>query len=391
MNESYDVIVCGAGPAGASAAVKLAGAGAKTLLIDRSTFPRDKLCGGALTEKSMRLLERVFGDTPEDLEAAGAVDGKNRDYAIRHLDEDVITGRLAYPLHFANRRTLDNRLFEHALAAGAKARQGDPVRTCDAASGTVETGSGRKFTGRWVIGADGAASTVRRAAPADRDRWRAGMATGVEAVVEPQMFPEPQKIPVLHLGFINAGYGWVFPTGHGVVTGVCGLNRLNDDFMGRFRDYLEFLGVSARVEPSAHILPYGEFLKRPVHGRVLLAGDAAGFADCLLGEGIYYALRSGEAAASAVLAAENGGPPVEEGYPRELEKDVLAELRATKILRRVLFRHQNKMRPRWPLVPLMRMLGDRLAEMVQGERSFRWGVKRDLGGRSQSAANMDSG
>lgn len=380
MIQSYDAIICGAGPAGSAAARVLAGEGARVLILDRAEFPREKLCGGVLTKKSMLLIERIFGDRPEDLEAAGAVDAKAFEYAIRHFNEDMVAGRLDYPLHFAKRRVFDNRLLEQALAAGAEGRFGDGAADCEASDGLVRSCSGRNYAGRYIVGADGAASVIRRRVPLDKERWRENMATGIEAYIPGDMFPNPPEIPILNFGVINSGYGWVFPTGRGMVTGICGLTRRNRDFMACFRGYLKFLGLDEAVKASAHILPFGSFLEKPVHERVLLAGDAAGFTDCLLGEGIYYAMRSGEAAARAILRAMSGGPPVSRGYPEELAADVLGEIKATWIWRKVLFGHQKNMRPRWPLVPLMRAFRKRLSEMVQGDRSFKSGARRDLTG-----------
>jgi flavin-dependent dehydrogenase len=126
------------------------------------------------------------------------------------------------------------------------------------------------------------------------------------------------------------------------------------------------------------MLPYGNYLTRPWEGRALLAGDAAGYADCLLGEGLYYAMRSGEAAGHAILAAMDRGVDVGQEYARRLKTDVLDEIRATERWRRLLFGYQNNMRPLWPVTPLLRVFGDTLAAMVQGERSFSWGRRRDI-------------
>jgi flavin-dependent dehydrogenase len=348
------------------------------LLLDRSAFPRDKLCGGALTHKSMLLLERVFGESPQSLQAAGAVDTLARDYSIRHMYEELISGRLEYPLHFAKRAAFDNRLLEHALQAGAEGEFGEWAATCDPETGVLATRSGRTYQGRFIIGADGAASIVRRAMPRFRERWRSRMATGLETVIAADCFKRVPSVPILHFGFVDHGYAWVFPTNRGVVTGLCGLNSHNNNFLCCLKRYLEFLGVAEDVKPQAHILPYGNYLERPVQDRALLAGDAAGYADCLLGEGLYYAMRSGEAAAHAILKALNGEEDIAKEYPRKLKTDVLDEIKATERWRKLLFGYQRNMRPSWPVRPLLRMFGDQLAAMVQGERSFRWGRRRDI-------------
>jgi len=378
MSEIYDAVICGAGPAGATTARILAGAGTRVLLVDRSAFPRHKLCGGVLTHKSMLLLSRVFGVDSGDLLSSGAVDARASEYSIRHKHEELVGGSLDYPLHFANRLELDQRLLDLALAAGAQALLGESAERCDPMAGTLATKSGRMLKGRYVVGADGAASVVRRSMPEQQRRWRKSVATGIEVVIADDGGVWVPDRPVLHFGFVDQGYGWIFPTGHGVVVGLCGLNSHNNNFLKCFDDYVRFLQAPLVDKPLAHMLPYGNYLTRPWEGRALLAGDAAGYADCLLGEGLYYAMRSGEAAGHAILAAMDRGVDVGQEYARRLKIDVLDEIRATERWRRLLFVYQNNMRPLWPVTPLLRVFGDTLAAMVQGERSFSWGRRRDI-------------
>lgn len=375
----YDAIIVGAGPAGSAAARVLAGAGASVLVLDRSEFPRDKLCGGAMTEKTMRLLARVFGLGREALAESGALVSVFHEFSINHLSEVLIQRELEYPLHFADRRLLDDQLLRLAGEAGAELRPGQGARACDVVAATVETESGEELRGRFLIGADGAAGVVRREFPHDKDYWRRYMAMGVEAVIENERFPQPPSMPVLHYGAVSCGYGWVFPHPERTVTGVCGLMRKNPDIKRRFHDYLEFLGVSGsnEVRPGAHMLPYGCFLERHAHGGTLLAGDAAGFVECLLGEGIYYALRSGEAAGHAVLQGLRGGS-AGKAYMEGLKRDVLRELKATRAWRHFLYRYQKNMRPRPPVPTLLRLFSGPLVDMVQGRRSFFFGLGRDL-------------
>ena len=94
----YDVIIAGAGPAGTAAAVVLARAGARVLALDRAEFPRDKLCAGLLTWKTVRTIERVFARSPEALKVSGVINFESSRYRIRHLGQELSCESLVYPL-----------------------------------------------------------------------------------------------------------------------------------------------------------------------------------------------------------------------------------------------------------------------------------------------------
>ena len=374
MTKHYDAIICGGGPAGSAAALALARSGVSVAVLDRAHFPRQKLCGGLLTWKSVRLLDQVFGETPDSLARAGAVVGSADRYAIRTLSAPLAQGGLPFPFHFVDRPTFDKILLEKAVNAGAELFEGVVIDCVDSKNGVVYTKDDTVINAEWVIGADGANSVVRRSfRQLDRIRMRKLMAPALEVALDAADFPRPVDAPELYVGFLEAGYGWVFPHGNQVVAGICGLRRKRENFFDLFREYLESLGVDPAGTPEVrgHPLPYGNYVQDPAYGRALLAGDAGGFVEPLFGEGIFFALCTGWYAGRAVAGALGAGTSPGPVYARRLHRQIIPEMRGSDRLRWFLFRAVQ-----WggirSLGLFVNSAAGPLAEMVHGMRSYRW-------------------
>ncbi|MUM77542.1 geranylgeranyl reductase family protein [Pseudodesulfovibrio sp. F-1] len=375
----HDVIICGCGPAGATAGLALARSGRSVLMLDKTDFPRPKLCGGLLTWKTARLVETVFGETMADLTAAGIVTNASDRFVIRSSRGVLAQGALLHPFHFADRARFDARLLEHAQRAGAQIKTKSRVTACDPGKAGDDThparvtlADGTVLEADTLIGADGANSVVRNSFPGiDKARFARNMAPAIEVALAPSALPEPVDCPQLHVGLLEAGYGWVFPAGESVLVGICGLRRNNVNFSSLFRDFIDYLKIDPAVVPPlrGHPLPYGNALDDPTCGRALLAGDAGGFVEPLFGEGIFYALCTGLYAGQAV--AEASGRASSPLYIDRLRRDILPELRWSDRLRWLLFRSMQLAGPR-SLGLFVNSGPSRLAEMVHGLRSFAW-------------------
>jgi geranylgeranyl reductase family protein len=385
MPYDYDVVVAGCGPAGSVCGRFLAASGLRVLALDRCEFPRDKLCGGLLTWKSMQLLERLTGLTANDLIQTGIVDHTTPDYLIRYRAKPLLCGRTEYPFHLVKRRVLDAFLLDLARKAGlavALGRTVTAVNATDAQGAAVSLDDGRVLRSRWVVGADGVNSLTRRSFPLPASDWRHNLAQGVELHIPRALL---RSLPgthedlargraVLYAGFLRAGYAWVFPNSDCVAVGLGGLIRSNGNaFKTILKQFLHFLGLPEEMadQARAHPIPYGNYLRRPAHGRMLLCGDAAGLVEPFFGEGIYYAMRSGELAARAVLAHADAPPAAARTYIDALEAHVFREFDASKRLRALLYSFVRL----GLIVPLAAFLGfggNRLLEMVHGRRSFRF-------------------
>ena len=373
-----DVIIAGAGPAGSVAALVLARRGFSVTVLDRAPFPRPKLCGGLLTWKSMRLLERLGVGAPDTLIRDGIVDTVTDGFALYHGGRLLTRGRLAYPFHLVRRDVLDAHLLDLAREAGALSLHDHEITHCSC-DGLLRTRQG-EFRGRYVIGADGVNSVTRKCLALPRTQWHKNLAAAMEVTVPRHVLPRSADVPELHAGFLPTGYGWVFPNSSGTVLGICGLRRRSENFRSLFKTFLRYLdihdpeGFLREHPPAGHAIPYGNALDNPAHESILLAGDAGGYADPLLGEGIFYALLTGryagETLADALETGEDPGP----AYGERIQRFVMPEIRGAGRLRWLLF-GLNKIAPA-NLGRYFRMRGHALAEMVHGMRSYDWGRKK---------------
>ena len=372
MSTSFDVIIAGCGPAGATAGYILARRGVNVAMLDKATFPRKKLCGGLLSWKSIQTLQRFLGLSVQDLKEAGVIDYSSDGYSIYYRDQLLFRDKAPYPFHLIDRAAFDDLLLQRARAAGAEVHLDTPVTGCNSETGVVTTAEGTSILGRWIIGADGALSIIRQAVPLDKRAWRRWMASTIEITVSRERMGRELDHPQVFAGYVKAGYCWAFPNQKNVILGICGLMKGEDNLKAHFLEFLDDFGLKdpSSIPFQGHPLPYGNFLKKPVHENVLLAGDAGGFVEPLFGEGLFYAMRTGYYAAGAVHAALTGGVDLQTAYLSPLKKHIFPELVWSNRLRWLLlhsiriFNHHS----------LRHFIGGRqtqLAEMVHGMRSYR--------------------
>jgi len=210
--QSFDLIVIGAGPAGSAAACWAARHGLSVALLDKAAFPRNKLCGGLFTERSRAYYTEIFG---RDFDLSQAV---TRD-AIEFWHEGAQLARLEDipPLHLTTRVELDDRLFQHAIEAGATDFTGRAIGEIQGTQVTLKDGTA--LEGRVLIGADGVKSMVARSLfGAAFDKDTIGFGLEIEASPKEQT---PADHP-LRIDFAAAtwGYGWSFPKQGSTTVGV---------------------------------------------------------------------------------------------------------------------------------------------------------------------------
>lgn len=283
------VAVLGGGPAGAMAAARLASAGVPTIILDEKPA-WEKPCGGGITYRAYRqypfLLEN---DVPKKTV---------RQATLSEPRGGSVTMRLLHPLLIYARRDLNQFLLGRALRAGAQLEQQRALALDPAGSGwRVRTRAGT-IDADFVVVATGARNTLRNVGT----RWTPGdtmCALGYfvpeeRAGVDIQFFPNFE------------GYVWVFPRCGHLSVGICGKGASSRSARERLHAYMDEHGISrAGATFYAHVIPA---LERPSwrSNRVggphwVAAGDAAGLVDPVTGEGLYYAIRSGDLAAQAVL------------------------------------------------------------------------------------------
>jgi len=308
----FDVVVVGGGPSGASAARRCAERGLRVALVEREKLPRYKPCGGGV---SVKALQAIGVNLPEELV-------ERRVFGFRFVSPrfESVEARLPVPMGVTTlREHFDHFLVHLAQEAGCQLMTGR-VRRVLVGENHVHCmlAGGQEVKGRLVVGADGASGVVARSVGL-RSRWRpleVGVCFEGDVFVPQRQLEEaldPEILQLYYLG-IPFGYGWVFPKRDRLAVGVGGqLAALRGPAAFRlFESFLRLVGrrLGLSLHPSrchGHLLPAGGFRRRVVADRTLLAGDAAGFVDPLTGEGIYYAVRSGQLAGDACTEAVEQG------------------------------------------------------------------------------------
>jgi geranylgeranyl reductase family protein len=307
--ERFDAIVVGAGPAGSVTAYLLARAGAKTLLLDRARFPRDKPCGGGLTVRAVRELPVDPAPVVEDSVDTFELGLDYRRRVERKSSEPLVL--------MTQRRRLDGFLAEQAASAGADFRDGQKVTGISLEENGVRLNGVRAS---FLVGADGANGVTAKALDVGGLRGHGvaleGNSPGRDGFAGRAL---------VQLGSVPGGYAWIFPKGDHVNVGVGGWDHQGP----RLREHLARLCAAYRIDESkltdvrGHRLPMRAPGSRLARGRALLVGDAAGLIDPLSGDGMYEAFVSARLAAKAVL--ENRI----ENYERELDAELTRTLAAS--------------------------------------------------------------
>ncbi len=372
----YDVVVVGAGPAGSAAAISMADLGWRVVLIDKATFPRDKVCGDFLSPRSLKVLE-----------ALGCLDTlrQAQPHAINrsmvHLNGELIsTGPVpqvadlpGYGL-VVRRVVLDEIIFRRAEAAGAEIVEGvEATGLSISADGITVHGRGttgpRSVTGRLAIIADGAHS---RLAPALGLTPTSGKKDPFALRAYYKDVPsDPNTSAIFFDTTYFPGYAWLFPTGDG------GANV----GMGMVMDVSRRYGINLREQfvrwlerdPGLRDLLHGACLDGRIvgwplstyqgtHGnyadRVLVVGDAGRFIDPINGEGIHTALESARIASSVAdeaLATGDLSAASLRTYERRWRSAFDLDLRTSDLMATVA--KNRALLPLWSLI--IRMVAER--------------------------------
>lgn len=314
------MIVVGAGPAGAAAAIDLARGGCAVTVLDKARFPRDKCCGDGLTTGALRRLDELGLDPAsvpswEPIHSCWVRSPSGRIVQFPFPDDGLFGA-------VARRVDLDAAMVDLARSAGAKVNEGHAfvdLRWSDAGV-TVALAGREPMAARYVIAADGMWSGVRRALglnePGYLGEWHAfRQYMKVSGVDREKLWVwfEPEMLP---------GYAWSFPLPGGVANVGFGIRRrpgqATRSMAETWRRLLDVphvravLGDDAGPEAPHRAWPIPARLPTTVlagaGGRVLLVGDAARATDPMTGEGIGQALETGRLAARAVLEAGPWAP-----------------------------------------------------------------------------------
>ncbi len=318
----YDVAIIGAGPAGSTAAKFLAEKDLKIILIDKSKFPRDKPCAGGLPSRVFKRFPYIKNNgLIESYSYGGYALSPSLKYKAEVKQKDPVVGMVL-------RKKFDMSLVQFAVNKGAKLLDGNAVNDLKISDDKVKINldDNTLIESKIVVGADGVWSVVSKKAGLMNSNRPYGMCIFNEYKLDEDEIEDlygKERMCYLHLKFKDIfGYGWVFPKKQHVNIGVGMLlpkkylNEQKRNILDVYKDYFGNLKENKIIPDNLKIgkccggaLPFAP-LDKTYSNRILVVGDAAGFINPLTGEGIYYAMSSGEIAAKVIsnsLEANNSG------------------------------------------------------------------------------------
>jgi menaquinone-9 beta-reductase len=300
---NFDLAVIGGGPAGTSAAITAARAGARVLLLERGKLPRQRVCGEFVSAESIDLLEQLLNSSPLLKHALRIPDAR------LFFDGRAISTSVEPPAASIARLDLDLALWHSAENERVTAKLETRVDTIgDSGPFTLSTSDGT-FAARAIVNAAGRWSNLHASSPLkSNDVSTTGKWLGVKA-----HYSEADPHPSVDLYFFDGGYCGVQPVS--LEGSSSNEGRVNACAMVR-SDVARSLPEVFELHPQLKMRarnwrPLGEPVSTsplifreptPVENGILLAGDAAGFVDPFVGDGISLALRSGALAAHSLLS-----------------------------------------------------------------------------------------
>ncbi len=350
--EEFDVVIIGAGPSGASSAIKLSGSGLKVSIIDRDTFPRDKICGDALSPDILNQLKWIDPELRERLDNAAR---KLECTGVKLFSPDNGSAIIALPEYVETNHgyVMRRKDFDQVLISFLKEKkditfyEGEKVNEVTKSPECIEIVSQkRKIRTKMLIGADGAHSMVTKSLLGRVKIDKKHYAGALRVYYKNVQNLDPQHIELHFQKDILPGYLWVFPlseneanVGIGMLSSTASKKNANlkELLYEAIRNHPNLKDRFADAEPLEKYKGFGLPLggkKIPLSGeRFLVVGDAASVIDPLTGEGVANAIRSGRFAADHVinaLEANDFSATFNKRYDKRLYGAIMNELKVSR-------------------------------------------------------------
>jgi geranylgeranyl reductase family protein len=337
LKRKYDVVIVGAGPAGATLAYELAGAGIGVLVLEKAKLPRYKCCAGGVTAKAAKLSGMNIDEIAEDIIST---------FTVTLAGDSPYQGDSDEPVMYTVRReNFDYALVDRAEKAGADVLQGVEALGIqfDDAGVEILTSAG-SFYSQLIAGADGAESIVLKELGIKRKVDSIVGITSEVFVADRELAKWKSRI-LIDLGGISGGYGWVFPKADHLSTGFACPTKKGKGLKGRYSEFLASLDLGhyrvARSDSS--LLPVCAGKTVVARSRAVLLGDAAGLASPLTGEGIYNAILSAQLAAPAIKKSLEIGKSCLDDYQKSVDKRIIPDMRIARVFSKVLALAPNRL------------------------------------------------
>lgn len=292
-----DVVIIGAGPAGSVCGYLLKKAGKNCLLVDHASFPRDKVCGGGMSPRCWKLLHELIPGIKYEYNSV-------RKFRLMVEDHHRCDIETAIEFRLVKRKTFDAQLLEQYKSVGGEFIKGSFLKFKETADGVVVTlKSGEQIACKYLVGADGSTSSVRHFLTGNNDNGF--------IIVEQYVEKSPDN--ALEVGVSRHydlnGYFYRFPNDEFDAVGY------GDQSAGvkKCRQVLQQRGIPESPLRGCHIYLKNDY---PLNDRIILIGDAGGFANRTTCEGIKAAFMSASHAAEAITS----GRPFREVNARLFKK-----------------------------------------------------------------------
>jgi geranylgeranyl reductase family protein len=316
-----DLVIVGGGPAGASAGRAAGIREITTVILEKEIFPRYKACGGALSERGLSYLDFPLPDSLREREIFGG---------RIHYHEKVTESYKPYRIAtLVTRSAFDHYLLEKAADSGAEVRTGEKVINFIEKEDYVEVRTpNTTYRSKFLILSNGYQNNLgcRIRGTEPRDRY----AICIVAEIQDEDCRIEQRLPGIvdiHYGLSPWGYGWIFPHKGYYSVGIGGLAEYLSNPRELFNNFLLSNNFTESYRFHGQKIPAGGYSRTIAGKRTLLTGDAAGFVDPFIGEGIAYAIRSGQLAAAVVGDRLSGKCSTLDEYNLRCNHDFGANLR----------------------------------------------------------------
>ncbi len=311
----YDLIVIGGGPAGSAAGRQAGKMGLDSLLIEKENFPRYKACGGALSEHAMSYLDFIVPGFILEKEVYGA-----RVHYKGQIIEESKENRIAT---LVTRSVLDNYLLEKAREKGIEVRMGEKVLDCKEEKNYVEVITDENiFKGKYVVIAEGAQGKLKNLVRKKVGMKEMGVCLVTEIETENDFVDNYiNRLIDIHFGVASMGYGWIFPHEGYFSVGVGGFASGFSRPKKTMEKFLKDNKFEGLYQLKGHLIPVGGIERTITTPRIVLCGDAAGFVDSFCGEGMAYAIRSGQIAVEVISKILNSGAEELKKYEEQCKNE----------------------------------------------------------------------